>query len=96
MNLLFLSDLISLQILTCGLNTYHQLGISPPPSLVSEPQLIEIKSIGTKIIGIAASTFHSVVWTCNTVYTCGLHAGQLGRPNSSEKTVPTFQKVSQV
>ncbi|XKL59654.1 hypothetical protein PGB90_000670 [Kerria lacca] len=81
------------QILTCGMNTYHQLGILPPPISVNKPQIVEIKQLKSKILGVAASTFHSVVWTSTTLYTCGLHGGQLGHPYSNEKSISFFKKV---
>ncbi len=86
--------ILILQILTCGLNTYHQLGISPPPANVNKPRPVRIDLQGDFVFGIAASTFHSVVWTSTSLYTCGLHAGELGHEKSTDVTIPYFKKVS--
>ncbi|KAK6626719.1 hypothetical protein RUM44_009195 [Polyplax serrata] len=69
-----------------GSNNYHQLGHSPPPEEVPSPKAI--KSLrGLNIIGISAAKFHSVFWTKNQLFTCGLHGGQLGHLPSNERTI---------
>uniref|UniRef100_A0A8B9L1R5 BTB domain-containing protein n=1 Tax=Astyanax mexicanus TaxID=7994 RepID=A0A8B9L1R5_ASTMX len=76
-------------VYTFGLNTYHQLGLSPPP--------VTSKSLkGRTVIGVAAGRFHTVLWTRDAVYTMGLNGGQLGYlmdPNG-EKCVTVPRQVS--
>ncbi|RZF45920.1 hypothetical protein LSTR_LSTR008297 [Laodelphax striatellus] len=78
-------------VLSCGLNTHHQLGHSPPPAKLLVARAINLRSLKvSNVIGISAARFHSVFWTKDAVYTFGLHAGQLGHPNiedSKELTV---------
>lgn len=67
------------QVLTCGLNTYHQLGLIPPPPQVLSPRLISIKFLkDKKAVGVCAAKYHSVIYTEDGIYTFGLNAGQLG------------------
>uniref|UniRef100_A0AAR2K568 BTB domain-containing protein n=1 Tax=Pygocentrus nattereri TaxID=42514 RepID=A0AAR2K568_PYGNA len=77
-------------IYTFGLNTYHQLGLAPPPT-------VTFKSLkGRTVIGVAAGRFHTVLWTRDAVYTVGLNGGQLGYlldPNG-EKCVTVPRQVS--
>eukprot|EP00092_Neocalanus_flemingeri_P007797 GFUD01008418.1.p1 GENE.GFUD01008418.1~~GFUD01008418.1.p1 ORF type:complete len:1264 (-),score=415.99 GFUD01008418.1:202-3993(-) len=73
---------------TCGMNTFHQLGLHPPPSLLLAPAPITPRGT-TKhppALGVAAARFHSLFWTVDSVYTWGLNAGQLGHIRG-EKTV---------
>uniref|UniRef100_A0A1B6DWT5 BTB domain-containing protein n=1 Tax=Clastoptera arizonana TaxID=38151 RepID=A0A1B6DWT5_9HEMI len=76
-------------VYTCGLNTYHVLGHNPPPSSLLVPRPIHTfgPKTGIIIIGTSAARFHTVLWTSTAVYTCGLHAGQLGHNASPEKTI---------
>ncbi|XP_039275815.1 inhibitor of Bruton tyrosine kinase [Nilaparvata lugens] len=72
-------------VLTCGLNTHHQLGHSPPPAKLLVPRPIHLRSLRvSNVIGVSAARFHSVFWTKDAVCTFGLHAGQLGHPNLEE------------
>ncbi|XP_051853281.1 inhibitor of Bruton tyrosine kinase isoform X2 [Antechinus flavipes] len=84
-------------VYTFGLNTFHQLGISPPPARCSVPRQIQAKNLkGRTIIGVAAGRFHTVLWTKEAVYTMGLNGGQLGYlldPNG-EKCVTAPRQVS--
>lgn len=84
-------------VYTFGLNTFHQLGIIPPPSSCNVPRQIQAKYLkGRTIIGVAAGRFHTVLWTREAVYTLGLNGGQLGHlldPNG-EKCVTTPRQVS--
>lgn len=75
---LFLTD--TGQVWTCGTNTYHQLGITPPPESIYLPRLLSWhKSHRDElIVGIGAARYHSVIWTSRVLYTFGLNAGQLG------------------
>lgn len=84
------------QVLACGLNTYHQLGILPVPVSANQPKAVDVELWNGKVQGVAASTFHSVIWTDSVIYTCGLHAGQLGHPNSPSKTFQSFKKVGAI
>ncbi|XP_053317203.1 inhibitor of Bruton tyrosine kinase isoform X2 [Spea bombifrons] len=84
-------------VYTFGLNSFHQLGILPPPSNCSVPRQIQVKTLkGKTVIGVAAGRFHTVLWTKDAVYTMGLNGGQLGYlldPNG-EKYVSTPRQVS--
>ncbi|NWU61633.1 IBTK kinase, partial [Pterocles burchelli] len=84
-------------VYTFGLNTFHQLGILPPPDNCSVPRQVQAKNLkGRMVIGVAAGRFHTVLWTKEAVYTMGLNGGQLGHlldPNG-EKCVTTPRQVS--
>eukprot|EP00090_Calanus_glacialis_P008375 TRINITY_DN16703_c0_g1_i1.p1 TRINITY_DN16703_c0_g1~~TRINITY_DN16703_c0_g1_i1.p1 ORF type:complete len:1265 (-),score=475.87 TRINITY_DN16703_c0_g1_i1:242-4036(-) len=73
---------------TCGMNTFHQLGLHPPPSLLLAPAPITPRGTAKHppALGVAAARFHSLFWTTDSVYTWGLNAGQLGHMRG-EKTV---------
>ncbi|KAK8765298.1 hypothetical protein V5799_032092 [Amblyomma americanum] len=78
------------QVLTCGLNTYHQLGLIPPPPQVLSPRPISIKFLKEKkAVGVCAAKYHSVIYTEDGIYTFGLNAGQLGHPKGDRlQTTP--------
>ncbi|XP_054425632.1 inhibitor of Bruton tyrosine kinase isoform X2 [Pteronotus mesoamericanus] len=84
-------------VYTFGLNTFHQLGIIPPPSSCNVPRQMQAKYLkGRTIVGVAAGRFHTVLWTREAVYTMGLNGGQLGYlldPNG-EKCVTAPRQVS--
>ncbi|XP_027638479.2 inhibitor of Bruton tyrosine kinase isoform X3 [Falco biarmicus] len=84
-------------VYTFGLNTFHQLGILPPPPNCSVPRQVQAKNLkGRMVVGVAAGRFHTVLWTKEAVYTMGLNGGQLGfllDPNG-EKRVTTPCQVS--
>ncbi|NXY90159.1 IBTK kinase, partial [Alcedo cyanopectus] len=84
-------------VYTFGLNTFHQLGILPPPPNCSVPRQVQAKNLkGRVVIGVAAGRFHTVLWTKEAVYTMGLNGGQLGYlldPNG-EKCVTAPRQVS--
>ncbi|XP_060061411.1 inhibitor of Bruton tyrosine kinase isoform X1 [Erinaceus europaeus] len=84
-------------VYTFGLNTFHQLGIIPPPSSCNVPRQMQAKCLkGRTVIGVAAGRFHTVLWTREAVYTMGLNGGQLGYlldPNG-EKCVTSPRQVS--
>ncbi|NXF38840.1 IBTK kinase, partial [Nyctibius bracteatus] len=84
-------------VYTFGLNTFHQLGILPPPTNCSVPRQVQAKNLkGRMVIGVAAGRFHTVLWTKEAVYTMGLNGGQLGYlldPNG-EKCVTSPRQVS--
>ncbi|XP_041107151.1 inhibitor of Bruton tyrosine kinase isoform X2 [Polyodon spathula] len=84
-------------VYTFGLNTFHQLGIAPPPATSNVPKLVQSKSLkGRTVIGVAAGRFHTVLWTKEAVYTVGLNGGQLGYlldPNG-ERCVTAPRQVS--
>ncbi|NXW56600.1 IBTK kinase, partial [Eurystomus gularis] len=84
-------------VYTFGLNTFHQLGILPPPPNCSVPRQVQAKNLkGRMVIGVAAGRFHTVLWTKEAVYTMGLNGGQLGYlldPNG-EKCVTAPRQVS--
>ncbi|XP_061171196.1 inhibitor of Bruton tyrosine kinase-like isoform X2 [Saccostrea echinata] len=73
-------------VYSCGLNDSHQLGQSStiPKSLI--PKQVTGKNIkGKSIKGVCVGRFHTVLYTSDAVYTCGLNAGQLGQPKGAEK-----------
>lgn len=89
----------SLQVLSCGSNLYHQLGLNPPPEYVYTPKILtwhkDHKDIA--ITGIDAAKYHSVIWTSRALYTFGLNAGQLGHiRNMNESTIVTPRNVTSV
>ncbi|KAM6968095.1 inhibitor of Bruton tyrosine kinase [Aplochiton taeniatus] len=84
-------------VYTFGLNTFHQLGLNPPPASAHVPKQVSSKTLkGRTIIGVAAGRFHTVLWTREAVYTIGLNGGQLGYlldPNG-ERSVIAPRQVS--
>ncbi|XP_019711856.1 inhibitor of Bruton tyrosine kinase isoform X1 [Hippocampus comes] len=84
-------------VYTFGLNTFHQLGLAPPPASAHVPKQVFSKALkGRTITGVAAGRFHTVLWTREAVYTMGLNGGQLGYlldPNG-EKCVTAPRQVS--
>ncbi|XP_068425701.1 inhibitor of Bruton tyrosine kinase [Clinocottus analis] len=84
-------------VYTFGLNTFHQLGLAPPPASAHVPKQVFHKTLkGRTVIGVAAGRFHTVLWTREAVYTMGLNGGQLGYlldPNG-EKCVTAPRQVS--
>lgn len=84
-------------VYTFGLNTFHQLGLSPPPVSAHVPKQVSSKMLrGRSVIGVAAGRFHTVLWTREAVYTMGLNGGQLGYlldPNG-EKCITAPRQVS--
>lgn len=78
------------QVLTCGLNTYHQLGLIPPPPQVLFPRPLSMKFLKEKkVVGVCAAKYHTVIYTEDGVYTFGLNAGQLGHPKGDRlQTIP--------
>uniref|UniRef100_A0A8C7X2G3 Inhibitor of Bruton agammaglobulinemia tyrosine kinase n=1 Tax=Oryzias sinensis TaxID=183150 RepID=A0A8C7X2G3_9TELE len=84
-------------VYTFGLNTFHQLGLTPPPASAHVPKQVFAKMLkGRMVTGVAAGRFHTVLWTREAVYTMGLNGGQLGYlldPNG-EKCVTTPRQVS--
>nr|XP_046255607.1 inhibitor of Bruton tyrosine kinase [Scatophagus argus] len=84
-------------VYTFGLNTFHQLGLAPPPASAYVPKQVFSKMLkGRTVIGVAAGRFHTVLWTREAVYTMGLNGGQLGYlldPNG-EKCVTAPRQVS--
>uniref|UniRef100_A0A3B3QKJ4 Inhibitor of Bruton tyrosine kinase n=1 Tax=Paramormyrops kingsleyae TaxID=1676925 RepID=A0A3B3QKJ4_9TELE len=84
-------------VYTFGLNTFHQLGLTPPPASSHVPKQVFSKALkGRTVVGVAAGRFHTVLWTREAVYTMGLNGGQLGYlldPNG-EKCVTAPRQVS--
>ncbi|KAM4633285.1 inhibitor of Bruton tyrosine kinase isoform 2-T2 [Polymixia lowei] len=84
-------------VYTFGLNTFHQLGLAPPPASAHVPKQVFSKTLrGRTVIGVAAGRFHTVLWTREALYTMGLNGGQLGYlldPNG-EKCVTAPRQVS--
>ncbi|XP_063867571.1 inhibitor of Bruton tyrosine kinase-like [Scylla paramamosain] len=92
---LFLTD--SGQVLSCGSNFYHQLGINPPPEHIYTPKVLTWHKDhkDTIITGIDAGKYHSVIWTSHALYTFGLNAGQLGHiRNANECTIISPRNVT--
>lgn len=84
-------------VYTFGLNTFHQLGLSPPPASAHVPKQVFSKNLkGRTVTGVAAGRFHTVLWTKEALYTMGLNGGQLGYlldPNG-DKCVTAPRQVS--
>lgn len=73
----------------CGLNNCSQLGIIGSGEKNADKTLIPVKINlkllkGKRIIGMCAGRFHTVVYTADGVYTCGLNAGQIGHPKGEK------------
>ncbi|KAG1714116.1 Inhibitor of Bruton tyrosine kinase [Nymphon striatum] len=69
------------EVFTCGLNKFHQLGHSPPPSMLLRPTKVKMKikfQSSIILVSVHAANYHTVIETTDGVYTCGLNAGQLG------------------
>uniref|UniRef100_A0A3Q3EBM1 Inhibitor of Bruton agammaglobulinemia tyrosine kinase n=1 Tax=Labrus bergylta TaxID=56723 RepID=A0A3Q3EBM1_9LABR len=67
-------------VYTFGLNSFHQLGLAPPPASAHVPKQVFSKTLkGRTVIGVAAGRFHTVLWTREAVYTMGLNGGQMGK-----------------
>lgn len=82
------------QVLTCGLNTCHQLGLIPPPPQVLSPRPLSMKFLKEKkAVGVCAAKCHTVIYTEDGVYTFGLNAGQLGHPKG-ERLQTTPRQIS--
>ncbi|KAL8560153.1 hypothetical protein ACOMHN_021648 [Nucella lapillus] len=74
---------------SCGLNTCHQLGLTSAGDKGVSKSLLPVKMNvkllkGRNILGVCAGRFHSVVYTVDGVYTCGLNAGQIGQPKGEQ------------
>ncbi|KAL0275010.1 UNVERIFIED_CONTAM: hypothetical protein PYX00_003000 [Menopon gallinae] len=80
-------------VLSFGLNSYHQLGHSPPPEKVLSPKPIKALKDVT-IIGIKAAKYHSAFWSKEQLFTCGLNGGQLGHIKGADSTVSTPKVVN--
>eukprot|EP00064_Thunnus_orientalis_P002646 superscaffoldBa00000200_g2653 len=75
-------------VYTFGLNTFHQLGLAPPPASAHVPKQVFSKTLkGRTVIGVAAGRFHTVLWTREAVYTMGLNGGQLGTQLNIKKVL---------
>lgn len=82
------------QVLTCGLNNHHQLGLVPPPPQVLSPRPLSMKFLKEKkALGVCAAKYHTVIYTEDGVYTFGLNAGQLGHPKG-ERLQTTPRQIS--
>ena len=78
------------------MNQFHQLGHNPPPAQLLTPKCIaslNTKSKSIVIRGICASRFHSVFWSSDSVYTCGINGGQLGHLKG-DKTIVLPKQVT--
>lgn len=94
---MFLTD--TGQVWTCGTNSYHQLGINPPPDSVYTPKLLtwHKNHKDEVIVGIGAARYHSVIWTSRVLYSFGLNAGQLGHfKNENERTIINPRSVTSI
>ena len=96
-------------IWVCGSNSFYQLGLSgtAQSANVVSPQSIgggkissgnatkssSDKQAFSSAIGIAASRYHSLFWTKDSLYTWGLDAGQLGHIKSETTTYITTPKL---
>ncbi|XP_028412320.1 inhibitor of Bruton tyrosine kinase-like [Dendronephthya gigantea] len=81
-------------LFTFGLNKYHQMGHHPPASQYLSPKQVQSKAFkGKEFIGVAAGTFHTLVYTKNEVFSWGLNSGQLGHIKG-DKTKVNPQQIS--
>ncbi|KAI4468430.1 btk-binding protein-related [Holotrichia oblita] len=84
----------SYQIWSCGLNTHHVLGINPPPSKQLTPKrLSHFKQL---FDGVCAARYHSVAWGPKAIYTWGLHGGQLGHDQNTQKYIVTPKLITRL
>uniref|UniRef100_A0A2C9LAN8 BTB domain-containing protein n=1 Tax=Biomphalaria glabrata TaxID=6526 RepID=A0A2C9LAN8_BIOGL len=81
-------------VYTFGLNTYHQLGLTPLVDCSPIPKLMNLKPLkGKSISGVCVGRFHTVIWTPDSVFTVGLNAGQLGHQRG-DKNQSILRQVS--
>ncbi|PIK34253.1 putative inhibitor of Bruton tyrosine kinase-like [Apostichopus japonicus] len=69
----------------CGQNKFGQLGISPKEDKYLKPRQILGKGFANKDnVCMVAAKFHSVFFSSQEVFTCGLNAGQIGHAKSNQ------------
>uniref|UniRef100_UPI00358FE317 inhibitor of Bruton tyrosine kinase isoform X3 n=1 Tax=Myxine glutinosa TaxID=7769 RepID=UPI00358FE317 len=84
-------------VLAFGLNTYRQLGAPREIELSMWPRRVNCAQVKTKVNGVAAGRYHTLLWTKEGVYTFGLNAGQLGHSKAnmvSDQLIGSPRKVS--
>ncbi|KAK7483280.1 hypothetical protein BaRGS_00025447 [Batillaria attramentaria] len=69
----------------CGLNNCSQMGMLSSGDKNMDKTLIPLRLNlkilkGKPVLGVCAGRFHTVVYTGDGIYTCGLNAGQIGHP----------------
>ncbi|KAJ8026856.1 Inhibitor of Bruton tyrosine kinase [Holothuria leucospilota] len=78
----------------CGQNRFCQLGITSDENAFLKPRQIIGKGFtDKKIVGVVAAKYHSVFYTEDQVYTCGLNGGQIGHAKG-DKFVTTPKLVT--
>lgn len=85
----------------CGLNDFHQLGVPATGDKGITKYLVPTKMNlkvlkGKAILGVCAGRYHSVIYTADGLYTCGLNAGQLGHLKAGEKYQSQVRMVTQL
>lgn len=78
------------QILTCGLNNYHQLGLLPFQSEVCTPEVLthwHNKNPNIKATGVKAGAYHTVIWSDEEIFSCGFNGGQLGHLKTEDNYI---------
>ena len=84
------------EVLTFGLNSFHQLGQMPVPESCTKPTHVYWNSLkGKKMVGVAASRFHTVMHTDYEVYAFGTNGGQMGFLKTDE-TIVTPKQISRL
>lgn len=83
-------------VYSCGLNEYHQLGLTPAPEKCLVPRQLNLKMLkGRPVFGVCAGRFHTVLYTKDSVFTFGLNAGQLGHPKpKNDRRISQPRQVS--
>ena len=77
-------------MLACGQNERYQLGITPYMKETKSLKPVSVKA-QEELVGVCAGKYHSVFYTKQSLYVCGLNGGQLGLP--SDKNNTPFVKV---
>ncbi|RDA85744.1 hypothetical protein CP532_5954 [Ophiocordyceps camponoti-leonardi (nom. inval.)] len=91
------------ELWTCGLNSDAQLGYALPPSARTdeEPMTLTPRQVfgalkKEVVIGVAASTIHSVAHTSSSLYCWGRNAGQLAVVDSDSRSLDLQQTPRRV
>lgn len=67
------------------------LGFRPAPEKVLAPRLLNFTS--DPMSGVVATKYHTVAWNSKTIYSWGLHAGQLGHDKTERKYIVSPKQI---